>query len=515
LQTALREITLIGLLHGFASVLLYDWEKQMPTTLSKSAQRHLLMQSLVITQILLARKQSPDNLNRKRYYYDCYGWVKAFVNIKLDPHHEKALLAMRTNNRLAFYAVHGAGKTTLDALIVLWAGAVSDDCKIITTASVWRQLQDYLWPEIHKWYHKTNWTKFGSTPKLLDTRIEFGPNSFATAVSPGQPESIEGAHAQRVVYLMDESKEIEAPIWESAEGAFSTPGDHIQIATSTPGPAAGIFYNICSCKPGYEGWYRQHFSLRDAIRAKRVSLAWARDKRAAWGSTNPVYINRVWGLFAEDSTDMTIPLSWVNAAIRRWYAWQEKGEVLEPLSCIGADTAGQGVDKTCFYKRHGNVLLPAIRYNKSKPMELAGKLVTMVEGDAYINIDTSYGEGSGTAGRLDELEVRCNHINFGEKSDRTDKSGILGFANVRAAMWWSMREQLDPENGSDLCLPDDPLLIGDLTAPKRVMRSDGKILIESKEDIKKRLGRSTDDGDAACLACWHPDVNVPGVYVLE
>jgi hypothetical protein len=47
------------------------------------------------------------------------------------------------------------------------------------------------------------------------------------------------------------------------------------------------------------------------------------------------------------------------------------------------------------------------------------------------------------------------------------------------------------------------------------MRSDGKILIESKEDIKKRLGRSTDDGDAACLACWHPDVNVPGVYVVE
>ena len=66
-----------------------------------------------------------------------------YILVMLDPHHEKALLAMRTNNRLAFYAVHGAGKTTLDALIVLWAGAVSDDCKIITTASVWRQLQDY------------------------------------------------------------------------------------------------------------------------------------------------------------------------------------------------------------------------------------------------------------------------------------------------------------------------------------------------------------------------------------
>jgi hypothetical protein len=486
----------------------------MPTTLSKSQQRGLLMQSLVITQILLARKQSPHNLNKKHYYFDCLGWVKEFVNIKLDPHHEKALLAMRTFNRLAFYAVHGAGKTVLDALVVLWAGAVSDDCKIITTASVWRQLEDYLWPEIAKWYARTDWAKFGSKPTLLKTKLEFGSNSFATAVSPGQPENIEGAHAQRVVYIMDEAKEIEAPIWESAEGAFSTPGDHIQIASSTPGAASGTFYNICSSKPGYEQWYRQHFSLRDAIRAKRVSLNWAREKRKAWGASNPVYINRVWGLFAEDSTDMTIPLSWVNAAIKRWYAWQGAGSHLAPLSCIGADTAGQGIDQTVFYERYDNVLLSPVRYAKSKPMELAGKLKSMLVGEAFINIDTSYGEGSGTAGRLDELEVPCNHINFGEASDRKDKSGILGFANVRAAMWWSLREQLDPEKNPTLCLPDEPMLIGDLTAPKRIMRSDGKIIIESKDDIRKRLGRSTDDGDAACLACWHPDVIKPGVFTI-
>jgi hypothetical protein len=488
----------------------------MPTTLNKATQRHLLLQSLVITQVLLSRKNSPQNVNKKKYYNDCLGWVKEFVNIKLDPYLEKAFAALSKHNRIALQAVHGAGKTTFDAIVVLWAGAVSNDCKVITTASVWRQLEDYLWPEISKWYNKTDWTKFGSTPKLLTTKIEFGPSSFATAVSPGQPESIEGAHAQRVVYIFDEAKEIEAPIFESAEGAFSTPGDHIQIVSSTPGAASGTYYNICSCKPGYEHWCRLFFSLRDAIRAKRVSISWAREKRAAWGVTNPVYINRVWGMFAEDSVDMTIPLSWVNAAIRRWYAWQNTSTELPALTCIGADTAGQGVDKTCFYSRHDHVIMPPYREGKSNSMKLAGKLMTMVDGDAYINIDTSFGEGAGTACRLDELEVKCNHINFGEKTDRKDASGILGFANVRAAMWWSMREQLDPQNHPTLCLPDDPMLIGDLTAPKRIMRSDGVILIESKDDIRKRLGRSTDDGDAACLACWHPDVQgTPGVYVFE
>jgi hypothetical protein len=487
----------------------------MPTTLSKSQQRAILMQSLVITQILLNRKQSPNALNKKKYYYDCLGWVKEFVDIKLDPYLVKALSYVGREPRIALQAVHGAGKTTFDALVVLWAGAVSDDCKIITTASVWRQLEDYLWPEIAKWYNRTDWLKFGTTPKLLNTKIEFGPSSFATAVSPGQPESIEGAHAVRVVYIFDEAKEIDASIFESAEGAFSTPGDHIQIVSSTPGAASGTYYNICSCKPGYEHWCRLFFSLHDAIRAKRVSISWAREKRAAWGVTNPVYINRVWGLFAEDSVDMIIPLSWVNAAIRRWYSWQNSNTELPDLECIGADTAGQGVDKTCFYSRFKNIIMPPYREGKSNPMKLAGKLKTMVVGDAYINIDTSFGEGAGTACRLDELEVRCNHVNFGEKTDRKDESGILGFVNVRTAMYWSLREQLNPNNHPTLCLPDDPMLIGDLTAVKYTMRSDGVIIAESKDDIKKRLGRSTDDGDAVALACWRPDVNIPGVYVVD
>jgi hypothetical protein len=129
-----------------------------------------------------------------------------------------------------------------------------------------------------------------------------------------------------------------------------------------------------------------------------------------------------------------------------------------------------------------------------------------------LNIDTSYGEGAGTADRLmefDDLQQRINAINFGAKTEKTDRFGMIKFANVRACMWWNMRDMLNPDSEFNVCLPDDPMLIGDLVAPRRLIRSDGTILIEAKEEIKKRLGRSTDDGDACCLAFYLDHLETP------
>ena len=79
----------------------------------------------------------------------------------------------------------------------------------------------------------------------------------------------------------------------------------------------------------------------------------------------------------------------------------------------------------------------------------------------------------------------------------TDQSGELGFANWRSAAWWMTREMLDPDSGISVMLPDDDELIGDLTAPKvKRITSTSCILVEAKEEIRKRIGRSTDCGDA-------------------
>jgi hypothetical protein len=246
--------------------------------------------------------------------------------------------------------------------------------------------------------------------------------------------------------------------------------------------------------------------LREAIRAGRITLEWAKEKRDQWGSDNPVYQNRVWGIFATDSPEAVIPLSWVNMAVARWNSWRAGGQGPEGKYIIGADTAGRGVDKTSIMFRIGNTITKIVRYGKSQPMELAGKLKIAMGVQALLNIDVSYGEGAGTAYRLSEFEgfrQRINFVNFSAKTEKTDRTGSVTFLNVRALMWWNMREMLDPENGENVALPDDELLIGDLVAVRRMpMRSDGKLLIESKDDIRKRIARSTDDGDACCLAFY-------------
>jgi hypothetical protein len=88
--------------------------------------------------------------------------------------------------------------------------------------------------------------------------------------------------------------------------------------------------------------------------------------------------------------------------------------------------------------------------------------------------------------------------------------------NKRSAAWWYLRELLDPANGHGIALPPDDLLTGDLTAPHWRITSGGKVQVESKDEIRKRLGRSTDDGDAVVMAFWEerkPKASVGAMWI--
>ena len=105
--------------------------------------------------------------------------------------------------------------------------------------------------------------------------------------------------------------------------------------------------------------------------------------------------------------------------------------------------------------------------------------------------------------------MRALPYNGAGKSWRTDKSGQLHFINKRAESYWLLREALDPASQLDLCLPPDSELKADLCAPRWKPTPTG-ILIEPKEDLAKRIGRSPDKGDAVVM-CWA----APGVPTEE
>jgi len=401
---------------------------------------------------------------------------------------------------LAIRSPHGAGKTALAAWTVLWFALTSDDWKAPTTASAWRQLTKYLWPEIRKWAHRLDWEKIGREPfnerlelLTLSLKLETGE---AFALASDDPTLIEGAHAERLLYIFDESKSIPDATWDSAEGAFAT-GEVYWLAISTPGEPQGRFYDIHRRAPGYDDWDTTHITLKDAISAGRISNKWADQRRLQWGENSPVYQNRVLGEFATHSEDGVISLAWIERANERWYQLQENDE-WKPFTCVGVDV-GRGGDKSILALRHEWAIKEIRRDGKKDTMSITGKtagVLNKLSGYAVIDV---IGVGAGCFDRLREQSFDVRAFNAGERTSRTDSSGELGFADKRSAAWWNMREILESE---EIALPPDDYLTGDLTAPKWKVQSGGKIKVEAKDSVKERLGRSTDDGDAVIMAFY-------------
>lgn len=211
---------------------------------------------------------------------------------------------------------------------------------------------------------------------------------------------------------------------------------------------------------------------------------------------------------AEDNPWQVIPTAWVQAAMERG---RQRAEPDVPLSALGVDVARGGKAKTVLAPRYGNWYADLEKHaGKTTPDggSVAGLVTSFLgDGSAPVNIDL-LGVGSSPVDILEANGIPVNPINFGEGSPKgwdgkplTDRTGRYKFRNVRAAAYWLFREALDPENGDDVSLPDDPELLADLCAPTYKPTISG-IQIEAKEEIAARIGRSTDCGDAVVLASW-------------
>lgn len=195
-----------------------------------------------------------------------------------------------------------------------------------------------------------------------------------------------------------------------------------------------------------------------------------------------------------------IPTEWVKAAQARWT--DTKPET--PMTAVGVDLVRGGNDKLVIACLHDNWCAPLIEYPGSAIPDgptAAALIVSVVEPGAQIGVDV-IGIGASGYDSLTYAGVSALAINNAESAgDRRDRSGRLKFRNIRAASYWKLREALDPELGDGIALPPDAELLADLCAP-RFKVTTGGVLLESKDEIKARLGRSPDKGDAVVMAHW-------------
>ena len=88
-------------------------------------------------------------------------------------------------------------------------------------------------------------------------------------------------------------------------------------------------------------------------------------------------------------------------------------------------------------------------------------------------------------------------------NDLTDITGQYTFANMRAYLFWCVRDWLNPDNENNAMLPPGGSLFEEATEIKWSFLSNGRIIIEPKEDIKNRMGHSPDEFDALANT-FHP-----------
>lgn len=448
------------------------------------------------------------------FVHDCFYWAPGRGP---TDYQEEILSLIPDKKRVSVRGPRGLGKTTILAWTVLWYALTrdGDDWKVLTTASAFRQVKEYLWPEIHKWCRYLRWDKLGRDPfderdELMGLKLRLRTGHAFAAVS-NRPDLVEGTHADRLLYIFDESKLIPEQTFDAAEGAFAGAGENgteaYVLAFSTPGAPTGRFYDIQSRAPGYDDWFPRRVTLEEVMASGRATAEWVDNRRKQWGENSAQFKQQVLGDFASDDVNGVIPLAWIEAANERWEEWMEAGGE-GTLTAMGVDLGGGG-DDTVIAPVFGTDHVGTLKYvGKSEDtMEVTAGLVRMVAaygGDAAqqpIVVD-SIGIGSGVVARLRELRKNVRPFNAATRTTARDQTGELGFANYRAQAWWTLRELLDPANAPTLALPPDDRLTGDLVAPhyRTLSGPVGRILVEGKPEIRKRIGRSTDAADAVIMA---------------
>jgi len=207
----------------------------------------------------------------------------------------------------------------------------------------------------------------------------------------------------------------------------------------------------------------------------------------------------------KDSEFQVIPTDWIVAAQARW---QPDGWKDSLMTAMGFDPCGGGKDRAAIAYRHDAWYGPVEteQGETGDPTVGLAKLMRIRRDRAPVVVDVGGGYASGAKARFADNEVTHFDFNGASSSQVKTLDSHLPFANARAEVWWRFREALDPtqEGGSRIALPPDAELRSDLATPMilaRALERRGQILIESKQDIRARLGRSPDKGDAVVM-CW-------------
>jgi hypothetical protein len=401
--------------------------------------------------------------------------------------------------RLAISSGHGIGKSTLVAWLVCWIMSTRPNCQGTVTANTFSQLETKTWASITKWMKlciTAHWFEIGASKIYRKGKRESWFVAAQTCREENS-ESFAGQHAadSSSFYVFDEASNIPDKIWEVAEGGL-TDGEPYFFAFGNPTRNDGKFHRVTFGSERDGRWLTRSIDSRDSSVTNKGEIeAWEKE----YGEDSDFFRVRVKGIPPRASDLQFIDSERVYEASKR------RAQVLrgEPL-IVGIDIARGGGDSNCFMFRRGldarsitSIRVPGEETRDS--MILVSKIIEVLERrfDGQPP-DIAFLDGSGVGGpipdRLKQLGWKNVHeVQFGGKPpDRH-------YLNMRSFMWDRMKEWL--LKGS---ISDDPQLHIDLCGPQFGHNKQDQLVLEAKENMKKRGLHSPDAADALALTFARP-----------
>ncbi|MEJ8671874.1 hypothetical protein WKI71_36580 [Streptomyces sp. MS1.AVA.1] len=458
----------------------------------------------------LQRKVDRRNLHERSrlYAHNPVGWVQERLRQVVWSKQREIMLSVRDNRRTAVRSCHGVGKSHTASLVASWwlDTHPPGEAFVVTSAPTFAQVRAILWRYIRRTHRRG---KLAGRVNQTEWHMDDELVAFGRKPADHDESAFQGIHARYVLVILDEACGIPEQLWVAAD-ALTTNADCRILAIGNPDNPSSYFRKVC--QPG-GGWHVIGISAFEsptspARKSPRMSR---RPSSAASGSrrrppsgarTTRCTSPRCWASSARTPpTRSSAPPMWRSAV-------STPSASSPPTSSCRSSSVSMSVAagiETVIRERRGQRAGREWRAHTDRPEKIAPLVLQALKesGAATVKVD-SIGVGFGVIGELRNLASQGKHsarivgVNVGEKSSQPDK-----FKNLRAEIWWELARGLSERQGWDLSqMENADTTVAQMLEPLWIVDARGRIQVEPKDEIRKRLGRSPDNADALLLAFY-------------
>lgn len=492
------------------------------------------------TQVKLLNKQIPGKEEifyyqtiaraeiMKKYQSSATFYAMHALGEWLHPKQVETLDAISNNRKVIVYANHGASKTRTAAIVARWFYDCFQESRVISTAPTFQQVANLLWKELIQMYVEGR-VQHQWKVNTLDVQDPFNAKHFVKGISTDKPVRLEGHHAVRLLWIIDEMKGFREELWKAIKGSLSNVHSKVIGLSTTDGVEPGsLFYNIVDRHPDFDDWVHVKITINDMPEFNKqdwVGIEWLDDEglnwryvtkkwnemevpisgemwraecEKEWGIESPLYRSKVLAELADITEESVIKMLYFE---KMWANWQDIDlNNLSGKKVLGVDPAGEGEDFTALWYRVGDVFVKSAKFHIGDQNDLVSQAENFINFDKEVEIRVDQtGLGLGVCQEFKRRGYKTIGIFFNGQStsplyaDRiTDMFFHFKHNYHRFAMQKTPEAQ---ETMKQLC----GRRIGGTSFTKR-FNSDA-LYIESKKTYKARNdGKSPDLGDAFLLA---------------